>query len=298
VEAIAGPISVDPKTQSERAEFLSSENPTGPVPVVHPSMWAEPESSPVPSQSEPPRGDELQTMALAPMLPEKPAPNEEADVPWWLSEVPVQRAEVPIPLLWQDEKTGTSRKKETARLLPDPVEFSLHADPSRIQRGALPAQQSISQRSGSGSRDAGSKPPQHPIYLTDPENSPERLTSRLSGLRSLLTGLGLKEVHSSPGTLDAEDAQRTRQERETSTEQDSSRFSRSTVTDSPVIQDTATRSREVSAQPEFLKPTTTSPNHQVEDSKAEEKSLVRTFQVDTEAEEPTLPSRRGQYRNL
>jgi hypothetical protein len=118
-------------------------------------------------------------------------------------------------------------------------------------------------------------------------------------LRNLLTGLGLKDVHASAGELDLENARRAPLDRRRLTAdasiQSSLSKAQASASSSAAV---ASMSREVSAQPEFLKPAATGAEDQSDDSELREKSLVRTFQPAAESEEPTLPSRRGQYRNL
>jgi uncharacterized protein involved in exopolysaccharide biosynthesis len=263
------PRSLDVPTSpafSERPAFPTSPVPLGPiVPVVQQSMWAQRERLSVPAQPEIPRGDESKTVAYTPVSTEKPVPEPDPDIPWWLSDVPGQLPDQPTPIVWQEQKTAKLRKEA----------FPFASPPVEAPRRAEPAS------------------------LTAPDESPERLTSRLSGLRSLLAGLGLKEVHSSAGAHDPENAHRAPLDRWNGTAEDSSRGLQSSASSSlPQGQPAAPASHPNSAQPEFLKPATTEAEYQVGDSKLGEKSLVRTFQLDTENEEPTLPSRRGQYRNL
>jgi succinoglycan biosynthesis transport protein ExoP len=315
VEEIADPRqpTFDPSREEQvreavRSEPHSSESPTGPVPVVHKSLWVQREGLPVQAQPELPRGSELQTAAVAPEPSENPFPEGDPDIPWWLSDVPGQRAEQAVPLLWQGERTGKSRK-EKAQLESPPVEFPRHTEPSRIadsstpKRAGAPAQSPLSERSVGVNAFPAFQPAQVPTHLTEQEDSPARLTSRLSGLRSLLAGLGLKEVHPSTGTPDSEivpeNAHRTPQALGSVTAQESNPGSQSsTKPSSPPSQTAGRDSRGGFAQQEFLKPVASVAEYGVEDSKMEEESVVRTFQPSSELEMPTLPSRRGQYRNL
>ncbi len=305
VEEIAGPRqpTFDPSREEQvreavRSELHSSESPTGPVPVVHQSLWMQRERLPVPAQPESPLGSDLQTVGVAQVPSEKPLPEGDPDIPWWLSDVPGQRAEQPIPLLWEGEKTGKSRK-ERSHFGSHPVAVPLRAEPSEFKRAESPARPSLSERSAGANVFPASQSAQDPTDLTEHEDSPARLTSRLSGLRSLLAGLGLKEVHPSTGTLDPENADRTPQARGSVTAEEPSRSSQSSAKSSSTPSPAGGRdSREVSAPPESSKPATSVAEYEVEDSKPEEKSVVRTFQPASESEVPTLPSRRGQYRNL
>jgi uncharacterized protein involved in exopolysaccharide biosynthesis len=303
VEAIASsaettgdPTDWEQDRHGDRPEVRSSESPTGPVPVVHQSIWAQQEHLPVAAQPESPRTSELPTGSVAAIPSEKPLPAGDPDIPWWLSDVPGQRAEQPIPLLWQGEKAGKSRKEGTP-LGPDPVGFPRLSDPSWIKRGGSPPPQPVSARGGGAHGYRGPEPAQPPAHFAEQEEAPERLTSRLSGLRNLLTGLGLKEVHSSAN--DSENADRTPLDRGSST---AATPNQSSLSNAPSSASSATAvasvSSEVSAQPEFLKPVSNVAEHRQEGSKAGEKSSHRTSQPATEFEEATLPSRRGQYRNL
>ena len=284
--------------EAVRTEFQISESPTGPTPVVHQSMWAQRERLPIPAQPAPPRGRELPTLPVAAIPSKKPAPDVDSDIPWWLSEVPGQLAEQPVPLLWQSEVPGKSRR-DAAHLGPDPVEFPLHADPSRNKRAVLPVQQPLSERGAGLQGYPGSQTAQASTRLSEQEDAPERLTSRLSGLRSLLTGLGLKEVHSSAGAPDSESARRIPLDRGSAAAEVSGRGSQSSAhSSSPVSQPTGPGSRAVSALPEFLKPAPSGSEFQAGDAKPGEKSSARPFQPGSEFEMPTLPSKRGQYRNL
>jgi succinoglycan biosynthesis transport protein ExoP len=298
VEASVGSNNFEREQQSVTPEFTSSETLTGPVPVVHQWMWAQRESLPVAAQPDMPRGGESPTVPVAQVPPEKPMPEADPDIPWWLSDIPGQRAEQPIPLLWQEEKKGKSRKN-SPRLQSDPVESLQHADPSRNKGTGTPAPQSLSERSVGLQGYPGSQPAQASTNLTEPEESPERLTSRLSGLRSLLTGLGLKEAHSSAETLAPQSPHRTPLDRGSAAAEVSNRglqgIAQST---SPLYQAAGAGTREVSVQPEFLKPTTAVAEYPVGDSEAGKKSIAKAFQHSSEFEGPTLPSRRGQYRNL
>jgi hypothetical protein len=263
---------------------------------VHQSIWAQQEHLAVAAQPEPPRTSALPTVPVAEIPSEKPLPAGDPDIPWWLSDVPGQCAEQPIPLLWQGEKAGKSRKEGTP-LGPDPVGFPRLSDPSWIKRGGSPPPQPVSERSGGAHGYCGPEPAQSPAHLAEQEEAPERLTSRLSGLRNLLTGLGLKEVNSSANDL--ENAHRTPLDRGNST---AAAPTQSSLSNAPSAASTATAvalvSSEVSAQPEFLKPASNVAEFRQEESKAKEKSSQRTSQPATEFEEATLPSRRGQYRNL
>jgi len=232
------------------------------------------------------------------MPSEKSLAEGDPDIPWWLSDRRSQCAEQPIPLLWQGEEAGKSRQ-EGSSLEPDPVELSRFSDPSAIKRAGSVAPQPLSDGSASAHGYPGSEPSQPPAQFAAHEEEPERLTSRLSGLRNLLTGLGLKDVHASAGGLDLENARRTPLDRGRLTAdasiQSSLSKAQASASSSAAV---ASMSREVSAQPEFLKPAATGAEDQSDDSELREKSLVRTFQPAAESEEPTLPSRRGQYRNL
>ncbi len=237
METIAAQTHSVQEMQAVRPEFPSSENPMGTDQVVPQSLWAQREHLTVPKQSEPSLTSELPTVPVAPIPSEKPLPEGDRDTPRRPSDAPGLRAEQPVPLLWQGEKT-------------------------------------------------------------EQEKTSERLTSRLSGLRNLLTGLGLKEIHSSAGTLNSNNAPRTPLDRGRLPAEDSMQSSLSNATSSaPAIRAVTSMSREVSAKPEFLKPAATVAEDQAEDSTEGKKFLVITSLPIGEFEEPTLPSRRGQYRN-
>jgi polysaccharide biosynthesis transport protein len=329
---------VEPGEPPSWSSVESSDAPTTAVPAVHQSLWAQREHLAVPAQPEPPLGNESQTAHAAAGPPAQPAPEQESDVPWWLSDSSGHRAEQPIPLLWFGEKTDKSRREESY-LAPDPVEFPLHADPSRKadparksdlsrmadlsrnpaqspaadssgpNRAASPQQPPVSERSAVPNGHSISPPPQGLAQWTQQEDSPDRLTSRLSGLRSLLAGLGLKEIHSSarnpdpratdPRMLHPDQAETAPLNRTNVPPEDQSRSQQiSELASSSPHQGPGPRSREVSPQPEYLKPAPTASEYETGDAGQGEKSLVRTFQPGRDIEALTLPSKRGQYRNL
>jgi hypothetical protein len=163
----------------------------------------------------------------------------------------------------------------------------------------LPAQQALSDHGTGAPGRSGLQSAQAPAIAVAQEDAPERLTSRLSGLRSLLTGLGLREVHPSVGTTEGEHPQRTSPASGSVAAEVSSRGLQSIRQSSP-LQDQAasTGTREIPAQPEFLKPVATGQEYRAGDANVAGRSSVRTFQTGTEFEMPTLPAKRGQYRNL
>jgi len=297
-EASSGPTHSEQDRQARGPEFHSSESPTGPVPVIQQSLWAQQEHLPIPAQPEVPRIGELPPVSVPATPSEKPLPEGDPDNPRWLSDVPGQRAEQPIPILWQGEKTGKSRQVGSS-LEPDPVEHSRLSDPSGIEPAGSSRPQPLGDRGAGAHSYPGSESSQSPAHFAEQEEAPERLTSRLSGLRNLLTGLGLKDVHASAGTLDSENAHRTPLDRGRLAADASIQSSLRTAQPSaPSSTAAASVSSEVSARPEFLKPVPTLTGYEVEDPNLGEKSLVRSSQDSGEFEEPTLPSRRGQYRNL
>ena len=283
---------------SVRTEFQPAEIPSLATPVVHQSMWAQRERLPIPAQPEAPRGRELPTAPVAAIPPVEPEPEADPDIPWWLSDVPGQRAGQPTPFAWPGDLAAKSRKDAT-HPGPDPFERPLHADPSRNKRAVSPVQQPPREGIGSVQGRATSQPAQIPTHVAVHEDAPERLTSRLSGLRSLLTGLGLKEVHSPVGTAEAENQRRTSPASGSPAAEVSNRGLQGIGKSSPSQGQVVTPGmREPSAQPEFLKPATTDSEFQAEGARPGGKSMARTFQSGTEFEIPTLPSKRGQYRNL
>jgi hypothetical protein len=303
-EEIAGSVPVEQGRPSAESAIDSSEAPTAAIPVVHQSLWARREHLPVPAPPEPPRGDELQTIPLAAISSQKPDPQEDLDAPWWLSYVPRQYAEQSIPLLWQGEKTGKSRD-ERPPLAPDPVEFPLHADPPRNADTSTPkpadshAQPPLSERRADPEAQPASLPLHAPAQWAEPEDSPARLTSRLSGLRRLLAGLGPKEPHPSTGTVDPERSPVTPLDRgSVMSEQPTLGGQSSENASPPPSEPSDPESRESSPQPALLKPAAPIAEHEVEDSQRGEEPQVRTSRPDTEIEPLTLPSKRGQYSNL
>jgi uncharacterized protein involved in exopolysaccharide biosynthesis len=284
--------------EAVRTEFQLFESPAAPVPVAHQSMWAQRERLPVPANPELLRGSELPTVPVAAIPSTKPISEADADIPWWLSEVPGHLAELPVPLLWQGEVLGKSIK-DAAHLRSDPVEFPLHADPSRDKRAAVTNQQPLSERSADVQARPGSQPAQVPAYVSVKQDAPERLTSRLSGLRSLLTGLGLKEACSPRGTSDGENSNRTSSINGGAPSELSGRSLMGTgQSSSPLGQPVETGSRALTTQPEFLKPVTNVAEYQALGAKPGEKASARNFEPIGDVEMPTLPSKRGQYRNL
>jgi len=284
--------------EAVRANSQVSESPAVPAPVVHQSMWAQRERLTVPAQREAPIKSEPASVPVAATPSAKPVEERDSDIPWWLSEVPVQLAEMPAPLLWQGDVAGRSRK-DAGHLAPDPVEFPLHADPSRNKRAGLPVQPPLSERGAGMAVRPAAPPAQSPAYVPVQEDAPERMTSRLSGLRSLLTGLGLKENHPPVGTADPDNPNRMSPGRGSAAAEGSRRGSPNGTQASPTPgQPAAPGSRASTAQPEFLKPATSIAEYQSGDPKPGEKPSVRNFKSGGEFEIPTLPSKRGQYRNL
>ncbi len=298
VQPVDVPARVEQGTQEVRSKFQLPESQIVAVPVVHQSMWAQRERLPIPAQPETPRSGDLPKVPAAAMSAPNSIQEPDSDTPWWLSDVPGQRPGQPLQFLWQGELADKSRK-DAAHLGSDPVEFPLHADPSRNKRAVLPVQEPSSDRIVGLQGHPAAQPTQAPAFVPVQEDVPERMTSRLSGLRSLLTGLGLKEAHSPVGPSDAERARRASLDRVSVAAVDSSRDSQgSAQPSSPGSQTTAPGSRGLTAQPEFLKPAASLAEIQPGGAKPGEKSSARTFQSGSEFEIPTLPSKRGQYRNL
>jgi uncharacterized protein involved in exopolysaccharide biosynthesis len=296
MEAIGRPAQSEQAGQARRPELQSSESPTGPVPVIHQSLWAQQEHLPIPAQPEPQQTGELPTLPLVPAPSGKPLPEGDPDIPGWLSDVPGRPEEPPTPLIWQGEQLGKSRRGG-AQPGPLPVDVSQPADSSRIARAGASAPRSLSERGRDYALPASESAPLPPRPTA--QDAPERLSSRLSGLRSLLTGLGLNDASPSAGNVDSEHSPRTPVHR-------GSLAAEAPVQTPPSHAPASVHSaavdgsvpREASAKPEFLRPVATVAEYEVEDAKVGGKSLDRTYEPAAEFEEPTLPSRRGQYRNL
>jgi uncharacterized protein involved in exopolysaccharide biosynthesis len=296
----ADPALEERGTEPAQTDFQLTENPALAAPAVHQSTWAQREHLPVPAQPDVPRQSEAPADSVAARPSEKPVPERDPDIPWWLSDAPGQRAVQPASFLWQGDLAIKS-SKGAADLPPDPFEFPLHADPSRNKRAELPLREPFTDPNRSvplQSRPA-TQPVLAPAFVAVQEDAPERLTSRLSGLRSLLTGLGLKEAHSPVATTEVVDPHLAPLARGSAAAPLSTRGSEGkSQSSSSLGQAAPSASRETLAQPEFLKPSAPDQEDQPGDSKLAGKSLVRIYKPDTEFEMPTLPSKRGQYRNV
>ena len=150
------------------------------------------ESKPAPVEAAAPAAvvvDEALAASVEPVLPEEPAaaavaappvaePAAAADLPWWLSEAPHLPPQTQRPaVLWEPARSMTVRGPEPAQ--PAPAAADTHAAPVAPTPAWVPAPSA----SRPAERGAAST-------IEEPE---ENLTSRLSGLRSLLFVLGVKE---------------------------------------------------------------------------------------------------------
>jgi len=316
IDEIAAPEPLEQNDPWPEPPIEPSAAPSTTAPVAHQWLSAPREVLQITAQPEPSRASEPQTVPVAPNPAEKLVPQEDPDTPWWLSYLPRQHAEQSTPLLWQGEKTGKSWKE---RLHPgrDPVRFPLHTDPSRSatpsrdadpsrnanpsapKPASAPPQMPLNERRPDPKVHPASLSPQAPAQPAKPDSSPGHPTSRLSGLRSLLTGFGPKDAHSSAPTVHPERAQVTLLDRATGTREESSPGEQgSAKSPAPLPQPTGVQPRAASSQPQLLKPAAPRTWHEVEEAPSGETSPARTVKPGSELDSPTLPSKRGQYGHL
>jgi hypothetical protein len=106
------------------------------------------------------------------------ASTPSSDLPWWLSEAPHLPAQPQRPaVIWEPARMGSSREKEPALFAP------VAAEPQAEPAAATPTWVPAPAVTGAA----------EPSPASQAEEPQENLASRLSGLRSLLFVLGVKE---------------------------------------------------------------------------------------------------------
>ena len=225
-----------------------------------------------------------------------PEPELDASTPWWLSDVPMQHVEPQAPVLWPPAK-GSGAPASAGYLSADPAALSRHAEPIAAQRRKQPPpkspEQAQSPSNGKPAEPVGNRPnPQ------EPQESPARLTSRLSGLRNLFSGLGLRDSHAAADAARHEDHPAPVPVRGA----DHSTLLRDAAVDRAAIPGNGSSAveeqpRQVIARPEVLPPSADSdPREPIF-----EKPSNSTFRNGRESAKDAvqiLPAKRGQYRNL
>jgi hypothetical protein len=223
--------------------------------------------------------------------PVQPAAIPASDLPWWLSAAPHLSTPQRPAVIWEAAKVETSRMGST-------VGESVTAAPGPVQQQAAPvaAVQPREQAPGPVPAPAGEAVPAA-VQTSTLEEPQENLTSRLSGLRSLLFVLGVKESHSGEeqaerSTLDRPSAERTISERPS--------FER-TISQTPAGPTASSAQgaslRLVTAPPEFLPPKPIVIEFEELDEPKGESSTRQDRRASFDGIE-TLPSKRGQYKKI
>ena len=118
------------------------------------------------------------------------AANPDSGLPWWLTGLPRQTDSSPATLLWKPAnlrgRQPPASSRESIPAVPPP-----YAGPAPAQAWAAPLQSGESVPSLSSPPSAEAFPKE--LGGLGPKETPANGTSRLSGLRSLLFTLGLKE---------------------------------------------------------------------------------------------------------
>ena len=211
----------------------------------------------------------------------QPGPNTAQDMPWWLSDTPRNAEPARPPVFWQPAKVWTSRPPPVdAETLPvAPMDSPASQQASSI---AEPSPERVSPAKESANVEAEAAP-------AAGEASANR-TSRLSGLRSLLFVLGVKDVQSGE---------------ESSEPHSGGRSSHDFRSERTVEEDSAGEAanvggashRRVTAPPEFLPPKPMVIEFDNAEARVGESSTRQDRRPAADRVE-ILPSKRGQYKKI
>jgi hypothetical protein len=218
--------------------------------------------------------------------PVQPAAIPASDLPWWLSEAPHLSTSQRPAVIWEPAKVGTSRMGST-------VGESVTAAPGLVQQQAAPVAvaQPWEQVPSPAPAPVDEAAPAA-VQTSTLEEAPENLTSRLSGLRSLLFVLGVKGSHNGE-----EQAERSTPERP-SFERPSFERTISQAAAGPSASSAQGASpRLVTAPPEFLPPKPVVIEFEKLDETKGESSTRQDRRASFDGIE-TLPSKRGQYKKI
>ncbi len=175
-----------------------------------------------------------------------PAATAAADLPWWLSEAHHLPTTPRAAVIWEPAKAATSRTASELR-------EAAAAEPPLVQPPAPAVTRQTWERAQIPSPESTAEAvPAPPVTTLDEPQ--ENLTSRLSGLRSLLFVLGVKESHNGEGQPERAAPDRAVTDRQGSERPNSPRAIAQTL-DGPTASSAQGASpRLVTARPEVLPP--------------------------------------------
>ena len=273
-----------------------------PEPIAAASAESAPEpvaSEPVPSETVPAEQAEPAPALATPALPMPALAAPVSHEPWWLSEVTPHRVPNRPPVLWKPAKVSMSNR---AAGVPDssPEELDLAADQGteKLQPWAAPAHSWKPIVNISSLHIAG--PGVEEEQATEQDQLGTNLSSRLSGLRSLLYVLGVKspEEASEPaerlGNNGSNFDMRTERQAYDSIYDSASKQDREAI---PPASIGGASPRLVTAPPEFLPPKTVSISTGRDDAAGGE-ALGRLDRRASYDGVDILPSRKGQYKKV
>jgi len=218
-------------------------------------------------------------------VPSQPGSNTAQDMPWWLSDTPRNAQPGRPPVLWQPAKVWTARQPSLDQ---EAVPVAPNGNPAAQQRSSI-AERSP-ERTAPAQEQANVEAGLRSVPALAAEDAPADRTSRLSGLRNLLSVLGVKDLHSGDESSEPHSGGRSsfdsRNERAVA---DSSANGAASVG--------GASSRLVTAPPEFLPPK----SQVIEFDKAEGRlgeSSTRQDRRPAADRVEILPSKRGQYKKL
>jgi len=203
--------------------------------------------------------------------PAQAAAASVADVPWWLSEAPHHSTPQRPAVIWEPAKVGNSLEDST-------VGEAVPAAPV-LERQSVPA---------------ADAPAAHAVLTQEPQ---ENLTSRLSGLRSLLFVLGVKEGHRGEEPAERTTAERHGPERPGPERPNVERTISQTLAGPTASNAQGASPRLVTAPPEVLPPRPVVIDFVKVDEPKGESSTRQDRRASFDGIE-ILPSKRGQYKKI